>query len=118
VEGTGADAHAVIRVTDDGPGIPPALQDTLFERFVRGDGSRARSTGGTGLGLAIAQAIVSAHHGALWVRSEPGRTVFGVRLPLVRGAVDARDAGRHDVDRWAPPSGAPVAHRPGPPAGP
>jgi two-component system OmpR family sensor kinase len=100
VEGAGPDAHAVIRVTDDGPGIPPALQENLFERFVRGDGSRARSTGGTGLGLAIAQAIVSAHHGAVWVESEPGRTVFGVRLPVVR-----RAAADPASDRWAPPSG-------------
>jgi len=109
-------AHAVIRVSDDGPGIPPELQASLFERFVRGDGSRARSTGGTGLGLAIAQAIVSAHQGAVWVESEPGRTVFGVRLPLARRAAEARAAADAPAgsDRWAPPSGAPVAGRPGP----
>ncbi|MWJ14654.1 two-component sensor histidine kinase [Clavibacter michiganensis subsp. michiganensis] len=121
VEGAGSDAHAVIRVTDDGPGIPPELQASLFERFVRGDGSRARSTGGTGLGLAIAQAIVSAHHGAVWVESEPGRTVFGVRLPVARRAVDARSESGAPAgsasDRWAPPSGAPVADRPGPVGG-
>jgi len=82
---------------------------------VRGDGSRARSTGGTGLGLAIAQAIASAHHGAVWVESEPGRTVFGVRLPLERRAVDARGATARDVgDAWPPPSGAPAVDRPGP----
>jgi len=118
VEGAGSDGHAVIRVTDDGPGIPPDLQASLFERFVRGDGSRARSTGGTGLGLAIAQAIASAHHGAVWVESEPGRTVFGVRLPLERRVVEARAAADAPAvtasDRWAPPSGAPVADRPGP----
>ena len=121
VEGAGPDAHAVIRVSDDGPGIPPELQATLFERFVRGDGSRARSTGGTGLGLAIAQAIVAAHQGALWVESEPGRTVFGVRLPVERRATEARAAAGAPAgsasDRWAPPSGAPVAGRPGPRAG-
>jgi two-component system OmpR family sensor kinase len=121
VEGAGPDAHAVIRVSDDGPGIPPELQATLFERFVRGDGSRARSTGGTGLGLAIAQAIVAAHQGALWVESEPGRTVFGVRLPVERRAAEARvpaaTLAGSASDRWAPPSGAPVAGRPGPRAG-
>jgi two-component system OmpR family sensor kinase len=104
-------------VTDDGPGIPRELQASLFERFVRGDGSRARSTGGTGLGLAIAQAIVSAHQGAVWVESEPGRTVFGVRLPVERRSADARDAASDGSDRWAPPSGAPVADRPGPRVG-
>ncbi|WP_307858648.1 HAMP domain-containing sensor histidine kinase [Clavibacter michiganensis] len=118
VEGAGSDGHAVIRVTDDGPGIPPELQASLFERFVRGDGSRARSTGGTGLGLAIAQAIVAAHDGAVWVESEPGRTVFGVRLPLGRRAAEARATADAPVgagsDHWAPPSGAPVADRPGP----
>ncbi len=121
VERAGSDAHAVIRVTDDGPGIPPELQASLFERFVRGDGSRARSTGGTGLGLAIAQAIVSAHHGAVWVEAAPGRTVFGVRLPVARRAVDARSESGAPAgsasDRWAPPSGAPVADRPGPVGG-
>jgi two-component system OmpR family sensor kinase len=123
VEGAGPDAHAVIRVTDDGPGIPPELQASLFERFVRGDGSRARSTGGTGLGLAIAQAIVSAHHGAVWVESEPGRTVFGVRLPVVRRAAEARDVTGARKDRgssssdgraWPPPSGAPIVGDRGP----
>ena len=120
VEGAGSDGHAVIRVTDDGPGIPADLQASLFERFVRGDGSRARSTGGTGLGLAIAQAIVSAHHGAVWVESEPGRTVFGVRLPREHRAAEAREAAspadRADGDAaaWPPPSGAPVAGSPVP----
>ncbi|MFE7844383.1 sensor histidine kinase [Microbacterium sp. NPDC057407] len=72
---------AVLRVHDDGPGIEPALRDELFERFSRGDRSRARQTGGTGLGLSIARAIVEAHHGTISVRSEPGDTTFEVRLP-------------------------------------
>ncbi|MDR6973052.1 ATP-binding protein [Leifsonia shinshuensis] len=73
---------AVITVADDGPGIPEALQTTLFERFARGDGSRNRATGSTGLGLAIVQAVVQAHGGEVTVASEPGRTVFTVTLPL------------------------------------
>jgi len=75
------EGDAVLRVRDDGPGIDPAIADELFERFARADGSRARQTGGTGLGLSIAKAIVTAHHGAITVESEPGATVFEVRLP-------------------------------------
>jgi two-component system OmpR family sensor kinase len=72
---------AVLRVHDDGPGIDPALQGELFERFARGDRSRARQTGGTGLGLSIARAIVDAHGGSIRVTSTPGDTTFEVRLP-------------------------------------
>ena len=76
-----ADGEAVVRIADNGPGIDPAIADELFERFARADTSRARQTGGTGLGLSIAKAIVTAHHGAITVDSEPGATVFEVRLP-------------------------------------
>ncbi|MGV9193493.1 sensor histidine kinase [Microbacterium sp. MC2] len=73
--------QAVVRVHDDGPGIDPAIADSLFERFARADASRARKTGGTGLGLSIAQAIVAGHDGTLTVTSVPGSTTFEVRLP-------------------------------------
>jgi two-component system OmpR family sensor kinase len=78
--------RAVITVSDNGPGIPEDLQPTLFERFVRGDGSRSRATGSTGLGLAIVHAVVEAHGGEVTVTSEPGATAFAVSLPLA--AVD------------------------------
>ncbi|WP_305004409.1 cell wall metabolism sensor histidine kinase WalK [Agromyces sp. LHK192] len=78
---------AVISIADDGPGIDPAVRDTLFERFARADSSRSRRAGSTGLGLAIVRAVVEAHHGSVDVESEPGRTVFTVRLP--RGDEDA-----------------------------
>jgi two-component system OmpR family sensor kinase len=72
---------AVLQVIDDGPGIPAELRPHVFERFARGDASRSRSAGSTGLGLAIVHAVVTAHGGRVQVDSEPGRTVFTVRLP-------------------------------------
>ncbi|MEH1128123.1 sensor histidine kinase [Micromonospora sp. CPCC 206061] len=75
------DGYAVIRVTDNGPGVPPELQPEVFERFARGDSSRSRAAGSTGLGLAIVAAVVEAHHGAVSVVSRPGHTEFTVRLP-------------------------------------
>jgi two-component system OmpR family sensor kinase len=72
---------AVLQVVDDGPGIPPAMLGHVFERFARGDSSRSRTAGSTGLGLAIVQAVVAAHGGTVVASSEPGRTVFTVRLP-------------------------------------
>jgi two-component system sensor histidine kinase BaeS len=67
-----------IEVTDDGPGIPPALRDSVFERFTKSETSR-----GSGLGLAIARAIVEAHGGAITTASgRDGRgTSFRIELP-------------------------------------
>jgi two-component system OmpR family sensor kinase len=76
-----------LQVEDDGPGIPAELQPVVFERFARGDASRARATGSaggtgsTGLGLAIVHSVVAAHGGTVALASEPGRTVFTITLP-------------------------------------
>ncbi|MFF7984978.1 sensor histidine kinase [Streptomyces sp. NPDC007901] len=75
----------VVRVRDDGPGVPPALLPTVFERFTRADTSRTRTgvlEGGSGLGLAIVDAITAAHGGRIDVQSAPGRTEFTVELPI------------------------------------
>jgi two-component system, OmpR family, sensor kinase len=74
--------HAVLTVSDDGPGIPVWLQPEIFERFARGDSSRSRRGGSTGLGLAIVAAVVRAHHGTIDVHSVPGKTQFVVKLPV------------------------------------
>jgi signal transduction histidine kinase len=68
---------------DDGPGFPPDLLESAFERFVRGAESRAR-TSGAGLGLSIVRAVVAAHGGAAQIRNGPplGGGVVTVRLPL------------------------------------
>jgi two-component system OmpR family sensor kinase len=67
-------------VDDDGPGIPPAERDRVFDRFHRTDAARDRASGGTGLGLAIVRAIAEAHGGAVTAGSSPEG---GARLELV-----------------------------------
>nr|WP_294629793.1 ATP-binding protein [uncultured Rothia sp.] len=74
--------EAVVTVTDNGPGIAPDFLPKIFDRFTRADKARSGSDGTTGLGLAIVQAIVQAHGGSIQVQSQPGHTVFTVRLPL------------------------------------
>lgn len=72
---------AVVRVSDEGPGIPPGELDRIFNRFYRVD--RSRSHTGTGLGLAIAKHLVVAHGGTIRAYNrEEGGAVFEVRLPL------------------------------------
>ncbi|MEU8826234.1 HAMP domain-containing sensor histidine kinase [Streptomyces sp. NPDC048636] len=75
--------YVSLEIEDNGPGIPSDLLPHVFERFARGDASRSRGAGSTGLGLAIVQAVVAAHGGAVTVESAPGRTVFGVQLPVL-----------------------------------
>ena len=72
----------VVQVEDSGPGIPRDARKKLFERFARGDSSRARSSGSTGLGLSIVDTIVKAHGGSVGLTSKPGKTVFTVTLPM------------------------------------
>ncbi|UCG86798.1 MAG: PAS domain S-box protein [Gemmatimonadota bacterium] len=68
---------ALLRVTDDGPGIAQDLKERLFEPFVSG------RVGGSGLGLAIVQRAVQAHRGAVLVESDPSKdTTFTVFLPI------------------------------------
>lgn len=80
----GQDGWASISVTDDGPGVPAEIQDSVFERFSRADVSRVRQAGGssTGLGLAIVAAVVNAHGGQVTLDSRPGYTRFTIRVPL------------------------------------
>ena len=70
------DGHAVVRVADDGPGIPAADQSRVFEPFF------STKSFGLGLGLAIVRQIVERHGGRVELESRPGATVFSLRLLL------------------------------------
>ncbi len=71
-----------LTVADQGEGIDPSALPHIFDRFYRGDPSRARSTGGAGLGLAICKAVVERAGGTIELKSEPGKgTTAIVRLP-------------------------------------
>lgn len=76
---------AVVRVADDGPGVPLEHHLRIFDRFTRLDGARARDSGGSGLGLAISREIAQAHDGTLKLLPEGAElgAVFELRLPLV-----------------------------------
>lgn len=87
-----------LAVEDDGPGIPEAERQRIFDRFHRTDGSRSRSLGGSGLGLAIARAIVLAHGGRIWAAQSPeGGARIALELPLFVSQLSATaDRGRPD----------------------
>ena len=87
-----AEGSVRLTVSDDGPGLPEAVRDTVFERFARGETSRSREGGGTGLGMAIARAVVEAHGGTITLGPGPG-TTFVVMLPIAGPDTDP-DASR------------------------
>jgi signal transduction histidine kinase len=80
------DARALLRVEDEGAGIPQEHAADVFERFFRLDGGLAS---GSGLGLAIARDLAEAMGGTLELESRPGRTIFSLGLPGAPASAEA-----------------------------
>src|SRR5207248_11478971 len=100
-------------VEDNGPGVPPELAPTLFERFVRGAGDRG---GSFGLGLAIVKAVAESHGGSVELEpSDDGRGArFVVRLPAPEraevGVGGAANAGSNEAGSEAGDDARPRPH--------
>ncbi|GAA0939129.1 sensor histidine kinase [Actinocorallia libanotica] len=77
-----AGEDALVVVADQGPGIPDADKERIFNRFTRLDTARSREAGGTGLGLAIAREVAQAHGGSVGMEDSLHGARFVVRLPL------------------------------------
>ena len=105
----------VIEVSDNGPGIAPADQARIFDRFYRGSAARQGAPGGAGLGLAIVASLVEAMDGSVSVRSAPGEgTTFSIRLP---GATAGADTTGPDAALPAPGGAGSGPGRGGEPSG-
>jgi len=76
--------EVVIRVKDNGPGIPREKQEDLFKKFYQVDTSLTREIGGSGLGLAICKGLVKEHGGKIYADSSPGSgSTFTFTLPKI-----------------------------------
>jgi signal transduction histidine kinase len=78
------DGALVLVVDDDGPGVPEADRERVFDRFTRLDEARGRADGGAGLGLAVVWRVVEQHGGTVVIGASPlGGARFEVRLPAI-----------------------------------
>ena len=76
------ETEMIIRVEDEGPGIPQGHTENIFESFYRVDDGLTRAQPGAGLGLAIAQGFVRAHGGEIWIEPGTAGTTVAFSLPL------------------------------------
>ncbi len=82
IKGVALPDYSLIRISDNGPGIPEKDIPRVFERFYTVDKARSRELGGTGLGLAIVKHIILAHKGQISLNSRIGKgTEFIIRIP-------------------------------------
>ncbi len=89
------DGTAVLDVDDDGPGIPVADRERVFDRWVRLDDARTRKDGGAGLGLALVREIARLHRGDVSAQDSPlGGVRLRVRLPLAKAGDTAGEPPR------------------------
>ena len=100
VDGRREGGEMILRVRDDGQGIPPERLSSMFELFVQGDQGDDRSHGGLGIGLTLVRSLVQLHGGTVDAFSEgPGKgSEFVIRLPA-----SAREAPRSQAAAQAPP---------------
>jgi two-component system sensor histidine kinase GlrK len=94
----------ILDVLDQGPGIPPAERERVFEAFYQGKGQRKGPVKGTGLGLALGERYVSLHRGKLEILSSQRGAHFRLALPVGRPGEEPEDG----VRRVSPPSRLPV----------
>jgi signal transduction histidine kinase len=87
VTATARGDSVVVRVTDDGPGIPEDIRPRVFDPFFT-----TKAVGHTGLGLDIARRVVHLHRGDIEFTTQPGRTVFRVRLPVAGASMPTNGA--------------------------
>jgi two-component system phosphate regulon sensor histidine kinase PhoR len=113
----------LLRVADDGPGIPAEERQQLFERFFRGRHARHSRERGSGIGLSLVRLVVEAHRGQVDVAERSGGgTVFEVRLPRGAAAQGGHYGAAREVGRMAqsatsprtPPHGTPTDAKAGP----
>src|SRR5437879_9557459 len=98
-----ADAAGRVRITvdDQGPGIPPAERERIWERFWRLERDRGSAVAGTGIGLAVVRELAALHRGRAWIEDPPGGHGGGARFVL-------------EVPAAAPPAAPPAAERSAP----
>lgn len=98
--------HALtFAVSDEGPGIAPAEQERIFEKFERGTTARTTRIPGTGMGLAVCRLLAERMGGRVWVESQRGQgSTFYLRLPLAEAGAAAAGPGARalpPVLKWA-----------------
>jgi len=79
--------HVIVRVKDEGPGIPTEYSQRIFESFYRLEDGLQRATPGAGLGLAICHGFVSAHGGEIWVEPQSRGACIAFSLPLEQATI-------------------------------
>ncbi len=83
-------------IADSGTGIPDNIMGNLFQRFYRSHHTK-KTAGGTGLGLYLSKAIVNAHGGEIWVKSEVGKgSTFGFTVPIYDSIASKTDSGDNE----------------------
>ncbi len=96
-----------VTIADQGPGVPPAKLEQIFERFVRLESGAARESKGSGLGLAISRSIIGLHRGTIWAESGADGGGLRVIFELPIGEMTGAEApGKSETGASARPEGA------------